>query len=54
MKEETHEVYVAKVEENADLEEPALLLDQENLGCSQQECKTYRRIVEENRKIFES
>ena len=29
-------------------------LDQENLGCAQGECKTDKRIVEENRKLFES
>ena len=37
-----------------DFEEPTPLLDQENLGVTQRECKPNPQIVQENRNMFES
>ena len=37
-----------------DLEEPTPLLDQVFLGCTQRECKSNRKIVEENKNLLES
>ena len=53
-KEETPEICVGQDEENVDLGELIPLQDQENLACTQRDCKTDRRIVQEHRKLFES
>ena len=54
-KEEKPEVSVGeKLRKNVDLEEPTPPLDQVFLACTQRDCKTNKRIVEENRNLFES
>ena len=37
-----------------DLGEPTSLLDHVHLGCTQRECKSNKRIIDEHRKMFES
>ena len=37
-----------------DFGEPTSILDHENLGCTQRECKPNRIIVDEHKEIFES
>ena len=43
-----------KLMQQVDLEEPPPLLDQENLGCTQRECKPNLKIVQGNEDMLES
>ena len=43
-----------KLMKNVDIEEPTSLLDHVFLGCTQRECKSNERIIEQYHKMFES